>query len=245
MAAKSVGLNMRENEPQWILSPPEEIGALRRSNCLIALANLQDPVWSAATRVTPTDEDIADARRPAAGVRDFFLPRRALSRWLAGARAGVPPSQIRVSYDADGAPRVVSDHHSYLSVAARGSQALVGAAKWPIGVDLEPIGVMVDPPETVLSQSEIAFIRGLNPPLRHLAFLKIWTMKESYLKALGSGLKRDPSAISIEQIDANAPLLRDRGRIVHAGACGWRLLDGRIAAYFVLSENSPNAVDGA
>ena len=131
--------------------------------------------------------------RPGAAPRTYFLRRRLALRALLGASLGINPRHIRIGYDFEGAPRVLS-HRAFVSVAARGSIAALAVASSPIGIDLEPLDA--EQPATIVP--EVLHPRELLA-LRETPdhFLRLWTAKEAYLKANGAGLVRDPAQIEI------------------------------------------------
>jgi 4'-phosphopantetheinyl transferase len=49
----------------------------------------------------------------------------------------------------------------------------------------------------VLHPAEIAWLTGLGPGDRAQEFARLWTVKEAYLKALGTGLARDTRAFAV------------------------------------------------
>ena len=55
-----------------------------------------------------------------------------------------------------------------------------------------------EPPWTVLAPEEREALAGLaEPDVRHATFLRVWTLKEAVLKALGTGLSREPASVAI------------------------------------------------
>lgn len=141
----------------------------------------------------PTEEDMHDLARPGAAPRNYFLRRRLALRALLGASLGVDPGNVRIGYDVEGAPRVIS-HKAFVSVASRGSIAALAIASSPVGVDLEPLD----------AENPATIVREVLHPRELLAlreapdhFLRLWTAKEAYLKAHGAGLVRNPAQIEI------------------------------------------------
>lgn len=141
----------------------------------------------------PTEEDLRDLARPGAAPRTYFLRRRLALRALLGASLGVDPRNMRIGYDVEGAPRVLS-HKAFVSVASRGSIAALAIASSPVGIDLEPLD----------AKNPAAIVREVLHPRELLAlrdepdyFLRLWTAKEAYLKAHGAGLVRNPAQIEI------------------------------------------------
>ena len=111
-----------------------------------------------------------------------------------------------------GAPHVeVAGKRLHASLAHRDDLLLIGYAPRPLGVDIEPIGDAQEPPWNVLAPIERTFLTAIDDPAeRHVAFLRIWTIKEAALKALGTGLSREPSSLAAV-LDGERPQLHVDG----------------------------------
>lgn len=164
-----------------------------------------------AAALAPTSADSAEA----AGRRDgdVFLVRRAALRALVAKVAGVAPASVAVSRDARGAPVLAAPGGLHVSISARGDWAALAVSDRPVGVDLEIIGPALEPAWNVLAKSERGALAALPAQDRHRAFLELWTAKEAYLKARGSGLAREPSEIAAT-FGADSFTIRDGGREV-------------------------------
>jgi 4'-phosphopantetheinyl transferase len=143
---------------------------------------------------TPRDLEEAPSRDPARGA---FLRRRALSRRVVAARLGVAPESVEIGHAPSGAPRVLAPSSSIkISVSGRADFCAVAMAEAPIGVDIEPSRA-IEPPWNLLHPNERKALETLTGEARLEAFLRLWTAKEAYLKALGLGFARDPMRIAI------------------------------------------------
>jgi phosphopantetheinyl transferase len=164
------------------------------------VANLEDAKLRSLTNLDATPEDLVDARRPAAGPRDYFLRRRALTRHLVARLQDGAPNAVVIAYDEAGAPRLRAPAANFfVSVAARGPLAAVAVAQTPLGIDIEISGTARAPLREVLHPRERAIIEAAwRENGDALPFLRLWTAKEAYLKALGSGFMRDPASILVE-----------------------------------------------
>ena len=69
-------------------------------------------------------------------------------------------------------------------------------AEAPIGIDIEPLRA-IEPPWSLLHPNERNALETLTGEARADAFLRLWTAKEAYLKALSLGFARDPMRIAI------------------------------------------------
>ncbi|HUZ66339.1 MAG TPA: 4'-phosphopantetheinyl transferase superfamily protein [Beijerinckiaceae bacterium] len=236
MAPARFGLGGRtgaRRAPIWLTVAELAAKASPLPQPIALLADLDDPACADLANLAPSEEDLIDAGRPSAGARAYFLRRRALLRLLVGYYLSVPRSEVKISYDAHGAPLVASNPSCFVSVSARGSLAALAVACAPIGVDIELSGETREPVWTVLHEREREFLKGLDPDQRHAAFLRIWTMKEAYLKAIGRGFERDPTEIEVSDDGNNRALVRDARTLVSARAAEWKVCGERIAACFV------------
>ncbi len=163
------------------------------------VVDLEDPVLAPLLDLAPTPRDIADERGKLAGPRKYFLRRRALLRKLVSLRLGCSPADVVVTHDADGAPRVVGpDPSIFVSVSARESFAALAISDAPVGVDIEFAGPPTEPLREVLHPVErVEMEKEWRSESRVTRFLETWIAKEAYLKALGTGLKRDPATVAI------------------------------------------------
>jgi phosphopantetheine--protein transferase-like protein len=119
---------------------------------------------------------------------------------LIGHVLGLEPDHIVLGHNATGAPIVLAprDCGLHLSRSARPGIALVAAASQPIGVDVEEADGASEVPWNVLSEMERAPLIGLPHDKRTVAFAMLWSVKEAYLKALGTGLTREPSSFTVQ-----------------------------------------------
>jgi len=149
------------------------------------------------------------------------LRRRAATRRLVAQRLGVAASDLEIGRNLNGAPRLLSPQAPlHLSVSGRADYCAVALASSAIGVDIEPLEPETEPVWSALHPSEAAVVRAAAKPARSEAFLRLWTAKEAYLKALGSGFAREPATIAV---DLDFRLL-DNERDVSLAAREWRLV---------------------
>ena len=193
----------------------------------VLVCDLRDPALAPLVATAPDAGDRADAAYPGASERSYFLQRRAAVRSLAALCAGVAPNTIAISYNQDGAPRVAGAN-LFVSVSSRGARAALAVASAPVGVDLEPFDDRTPVIEDVLCKSERAALARLSGAEQARAFLRIWTAKKAYLKALGRGFKRNPTLICI-----------------NAGAASFSVEDTGFAADLAAGSFAPHHGDGS
>ncbi|UQX03441.1 4'-phosphopantetheinyl transferase superfamily protein [Streptomyces sp. RerS4] len=179
----------------------------------------------------PAEDDLAEddldeaERRRAAGlarrstrhlyVASHLMLRRVLSPYL-----GVAPADLRLVRTpcpgcggphgrpaVEGAPL----HFSLSHCAGReAGLVLVGVAPEAIGVDVEPVSGPARVATVLhrLHPAEQAELTSLPVPRRTVAFTRLWTRKEAFLKATGSGLAR---GLRTDYLGAGAPHRHPRG----------------------------------
>lgn len=132
-----------------------------------------------------------------APARDLSHARAALARRLIAWRTRCEEGDVVIARDAAGAPRIVApDPSQALSLAGRDDLVAAAVANSSIGIDVETMGAPFAPPLNVLHPAERAALARAGTDAHDL-FLRIWTAKEAYVKALGSGLSREPAEIEI------------------------------------------------
>jgi 4'-phosphopantetheinyl transferase len=136
-------------------------------------------------------------RRPADQAR--FAVTRGVLRTLLGRYLQLPGSAVEFSVNEYGKPAVAGGIR--FNVAHSGDYALLAFAKEiEVGVDVERIGgdrVVDDLARRVLSAGESARFARLAESERRAAFFQIWTLKESVLKGIGSGLSIAPECVEV------------------------------------------------
>ncbi|MBX9757926.1 MAG: 4'-phosphopantetheinyl transferase superfamily protein [Beijerinckiaceae bacterium] len=185
----------------------------------VLVCDLREPAVAPLLEVAPDAGDLAHVTYPGASERSFFLQRRAALRSLVARCAGVEPDSIAITYDAEGAPRV-SGANLFVSASSRGARAALAVASAPVGVDLEPLDEKAPVIEDVLCKSERAALARMKGAEQARAFLRMWTAKEAYLKALGRGFKRNPALICVSA-SAAAFTIEDTGFRAELAAGGY------------------------
>ena len=167
----------------------DQLRGLTDDATVVALALRED-------HLAPTPRDLQEAPScdPAHGA---FLRRRALTRRVVAARLGVTPESVEIGHAPSGAPGVLAPASSLkISVSGRADFCAVAMAEAPVGVDIEPSRA-IEPPWSLLHSNERNALETLTSEARADAFLRLWTAKEAYLKALGLGFAREPTKIAI------------------------------------------------
>lgn len=122
-----------------------------------------------------------------------YLTTQALLRRTLGNQLGQDPVKIRFYRNQYGRP-FLEDEDSGLFFSLTHSRSLVAVAisrERALGIDTEQVGRQVNAEELAQSffaETEVAHLRALPENERLMHFLLQWTVKESFLKAVGMGM---------------------------------------------------------
>lgn len=123
--------------------------------------------------------------------RILFISSRGVLRFLLGQYLERAPHELLFSYGAHGKPFIAESSISF-NVSHTGSYILLLFAKrHAVGVDIEQIktGLPFDRiMNRYFSEQERLAIKAFPQDEQLKAFFQLWTRKEAYLKALGTGL---------------------------------------------------------
>jgi 4'-phosphopantetheinyl transferase len=131
--------------------------------------------------------------------RAQFVAAHTLTRVMLAKLTGKPADQLRFTIGDHGKPTVCIDAASEApSFNLSRTDGLVGVAaanghNCAIGFDLEPINrnVSLSIASRYFRSDEIAWLESLPRSERKTGFLRLWTLKEAFIKATGTGLAQD------------------------------------------------------
>ncbi len=135
-----------------------------------------------------------------------FVFRRTFLRSVLARYAGVEPAQLRFELGEFGKPSLPGAlARVRFNSSSSGERVLVGVTGGrEIGVDVERADERFLAPEElsrlarrVLTGEEQVALGRLTEAQRAYAFLRLWTRKEALLKALGTGLSREPNTVAV------------------------------------------------
>ncbi len=121
----------------------------------------------------------------------LFL-REVLSKYI-----NVAPADIVFNYTTYGQPilvQMVRDEPVHFNISYCGTWVMVGVASNPIGVDVERIRDIEDEDmdrlsQTLFSAAERRYLQLIdNLPEKREYFFKVWTLKEAFIKGIGTGV---------------------------------------------------------
>lgn len=155
-------------------------------------ADLDDARWDRYSDVLSKDEREKADRFHTALLRQRYQRCRSVCRLLLGRYSGQSPASLVFRYGPFGKPEVAGQRWHF-NVSHSRNVALVAVALHPIGIDVEFVNsekIKVDDLINVICHpSERDELTRLASDQQRRQLLRIWTQKESYLKALGLGLQ--------------------------------------------------------
>lgn len=97
----------------------------------------------------------------------------------------------RLAYGEAGKPYLAEHPDVFMSLSHSGDRVMCALSSGEVGCDVQEIGSM-DPAmaKRYFHPKEIELLRAATDAERQALFYRIWTAKESYVKALGSGISR-------------------------------------------------------
>lgn len=143
--------------------------------------------------------------------RERFVQARAGLRFILARYLGRSPSEIALEYDDNGKPFIATAQNFpglSFNLAHSGDLAMYAVTKdVQIGIDVERHRDNVKTDQLAgrfFSAQEAAALRSLPPDTQREAFFSCWTRKESYLKAIGTGLSTPLHTFSVS-VKPNEP----------------------------------------
>lgn len=127
--------------------------------------------------------------------RHQFIAAHTLLRLLLQELAGGPAAAWRFTAGAHGKPALHADHRlgrlAFNISHTRGAVACAMTLDHDIGVDIEDLerpGRLLEIAHAYFAPDELIVLRGAPPARQREVFLRLWTLKEAYIKAHGDGL---------------------------------------------------------
>jgi 4'-phosphopantetheinyl transferase len=140
--------------------------------------------------------------------RKRYVAARAITRLLVARCANVEPSALIFATGARGKPRLEFPKPTpavWFNTAHSGDTAVVALATAELGVDVEslrPVPNLGRLAQRFFSHGEREQLSARPESARDAAFLTLWTCKEAYLKAVGSGIAMPLRRVEID-LDRN------------------------------------------
>ncbi len=143
-----------------------------------------------------------------------FLTAHALLRKVLSRYSNTPPQQWRFESNAHGRPSLAGRAGLYFNLShTQGLCACMVSAEPLCGVDVENIQRRNRLPgvaQRMFAESELQQLRGCDDAAYRLRFFQYWTLREAYVKALGTGLSASSRQFWFELQDAEREQWRAR-----------------------------------
>ncbi len=112
---------------------------------------------------------------------------------------GLKERDMVYGYGADGKPFFINAQDIHFSISHSGNKVAVAFSDREVGCDIEMIGdIDMTIAQLFFSRSEYEALLSIGDELeRRHAFFRCWTLKESYLKAIGKGLTIAPESFTV------------------------------------------------
>lgn len=152
-------------------------------------------------RLLTADERERARRLTRAEARLAYVVGRGVLRSLLARQIGCGPEEVPICYNRFGKPELPGGGGPFFNLSnASGRIAIALGPEAKVGIDIERVRDGEDWPELsrrFFAQREAGYLASLDPAERTAAFFHIWTRKEAYLKALGSGLSTPLDAFCV------------------------------------------------
>jgi len=121
-----------------------------------------------------------------------------------------------------GKPRLAGRPRLHFSLSQAGRWVLCAVHDRPVGIDVAKEGQRLElPADLVMDPEELHHFAGLPAAEGRAFFFRLWTLKESLLKALGTGLSVDARTVGLAFADPGRVSASLGGRPL----AGWPLLE--------------------
>ena len=116
---------------------------------------------------------------------------------------GFNPDDIEFEYGSSGKPTLKNSPGVEFNLSHSGDWIVCAISEKPVGIDVEHIKVrdFALLARHCLTKAEQAELAGLSPEAQQDYFFKRWTIKESYVKKLGTGLGKDFQSFEVENFN--------------------------------------------
>ncbi len=136
--------------------------------------------------------------------RDSYVISQGALRMLLSGYIGIPSKLVKIGRRMKGKPYSIDDPGLYFNMSNSGKLVTIAFSRdTELGIDIEQIRLLPDLDEMIIrnfTSREVSFINGKSEE-RTTRFFRFWTIKESYLKLIGEGMRLTPDNLefSIEK----------------------------------------------
>ncbi|MDO8607597.1 MAG: 4'-phosphopantetheinyl transferase superfamily protein [Phaeospirillum sp.] len=182
--------------------------------CWLAPLALGEEARAAALALLSPDETARANRFRSERDRWRFVAARASLRVLLGQAVGREPGRLGFILGPGGKPELDGFPIRFNLSHSGDWAAIAFSSGGEVGVDIEEVHFLDDLDgmiSTSCSPREAAALAEIPPSERLEAFFQVWTRKEAYLKALGTGLAKPLESFSVTVTPGMPPRLEEGG----------------------------------
>lgn len=130
-----------------------------------------------------------------------------IARYAICKRMNLSNNQLRFSNNPYGKPLLLNSKDIHFNLSHSGDWVVCSVDCFPVGIDVEEIKpIDYDIAKRFFSKEEYHDLMKKNEDKKLTYFYKLWTLKESYIKAVGKGLSIDLSSFTFKISDSNISL---------------------------------------
>jgi len=143
-----------------------------------------------------------------------YVISKGILRLLLADYLNINTSEISISRQRKGKPFVNNDNTLFFNMSDSGELCVFAFTRvGEIGIDIEKKRILPDLDDLIqknLTKQEINIINK-EPSEKNLNFLRFWTIKEAYLKAIGEGMRLTPNNLEFSIEKGNIKLVNQQG----------------------------------
>lgn len=114
-------------------------------------------------------------------------------------KLGLDPMHIEIIRNAYGKPFLKDHDNLHFNVSHSGHWIVCAVSQDPVGIDVEKMeAIDMDIAKRYFHENEFNALLHCDPSVRLPRFFDLWTLKESYIKAVGKGLHLPLDSFSME-----------------------------------------------
>ncbi|MEC0202476.1 4'-phosphopantetheinyl transferase superfamily protein [Paenibacillus lautus] len=138
--------------------------------------------------LSPDRQDYVSKFRRASDYQRSVLGDAMVHRILRD-KLGLDPKNIEIIRNAYGKPFLKDHDNLHFNVSHSGHWIVCAVSHEPVGIDVEKIeAIDMDIAKRYFHKTEFNALLHCDPSVRLSRFFDLWTLKESYIKAVGKGL---------------------------------------------------------
>jgi 4'-phosphopantetheinyl transferase len=193
--------------------------------------------WPGAARLLSAEETVRAQRYTHAEARRQFVLGRALLRTALARYTDADPTALEFRYNCHGKPALGRPSDTALEFSLSHTRGLVVCAVTlhdAVGVDVESRRrrstlAPLELARRYFAPAETAALGGLPAEDQLAAFLEIWTLKEAFVKACGTGLATPLTDFAFSRPAGGAPTISFAPRVAKRSE-DWQFAQPRLAA---------------